>query len=138
MSNGKVSERLAVIRVAGGTLRFARIKNARRPDQLEQHILGVATQGVGDLGDKGLDREGVRDVADRAEPANPRVRFGLAGLAAQIGDRERHVDDTLAQLTRLLSFRVGNKNRADHRRHDAVPPGDDMPLAVDTGIEAFE
>ena len=57
---------------------------ARRADQLEQEVLRVLAQLVGELGHEGLHREGVRDVRDRAEPADPDVRLRLAVLAAEV------------------------------------------------------
>ena len=54
---------------------LAQIDDARRPDHLQQHVLRIAPSCARDLGDERLHREGVRDVGDRAEPADARMRL---------------------------------------------------------------
>src|SRR5579859_2046005 len=63
--------------VVPGVAQLARIDAPRGPDQLQQVILRVATGGRGELGNKRLDCEGMRDVRHGSKPADARMRFGF-------------------------------------------------------------
>ena len=64
------------------------------------------------------------------------MRFGVADLAPQVRDRERHIDQTLADFARLLHLRVGNEGGSDGGRHAAVPPSDWAVLGACLGLAA--
>ena len=112
-----------------------RVDDARRPDQVEQVVLRVASGRMRELGHEGLDREGVRDVRHRAEPADAGMRHGLRVLGPEVRDREGRVDEAHAELERQLVLRVGREDRADGRRGAAVQPRDRQPLVVEAGLD---
>src|SRR6516225_7936279 len=123
-------QRIAVIRVIG-----RRFHEPRRPQKLEQHILGVAPRRVCELGNKRLNRKSMRDVRYRSKPADSRMRFGFADLASQVGNIERQVEDPLTELTSLLEFRIRDKGGPDRRRDGPVTPRDDLALRIEAGID---
>ncbi len=61
-------------------------------DQLQQVVLGIALERRRHFGREALDGEGVRDVGDRPEPADARMRLGLRVLDPQVGNGEGRVD----------------------------------------------
>src|SRR6516162_11909225 len=71
-------DRVRLERVAVNYVVRGRLDRARRPEELEQHLLGVAVCRMRELGDKGLYRESVRNIRHRPEPADARMRLGLA------------------------------------------------------------
>ncbi len=108
---------------------------ARRPDQLQQIIFRIAPGRRRKLRNEALDREGVRDVGDRAEPADPRMRFRLRVLDPQVRDREGHIDRAHAELERRLVLRIGSEDRGDARRHRAVQPSYRLAVRVEPRLQ---
>ena len=111
---------------------------AGRTDHLQQKVLRVPAGGRGQLGDERLDRERMRNVRNRSEPADARMSDRLGVLDAHVGNRERHVDDAHAQLERRLVLRLSIERGDDGRRHAPVQPGDRLALGVDPGLEVLD
>ena len=84
---------------------------------------------------KDCDREGVRDVRHRAEPADPDVRGRLAGLEPHVRDRERHVDQPIPISSGCSCFGSGLKVDMIGRRRAAVPPAADLVGGIQTGLD---
>src|SRR5436305_9250172 len=92
--------------------RFADVDDARRTDQLDEDVLGIAAERMRDFRDHGLDRKGMRYVRDGAEPADPRMRRCFRVLAPDVRNREGHVDKSLAELDRTSVLRLRRECRA--------------------------
>lgn len=126
---------LAVVHVLH---RDVRLETPRGPDQFEQEILRVAAGRVRQLRHETLDSERMRDVVDRAEPADPRVRLRGRVLDPHVRDRERQVRDPLREFARLLVHDAGPEGRLDRRRNRAMLPRDHFPRRIDPAVERFE
>ncbi len=112
-------DRIALRRLAvvPGVAQILRADPARGPITSSRKSFGSRPAAARQLGHERLDRERVRDVRDRAEPADARVRDRLGVLDADVGDRERHVDDAHAELERRLVLR----RRARRSRRWSAP-----------------
>src|SRR3954454_1713577 len=111
------------------------LDDARRADQLQQHILLVSIDGMGDFTDHGLHREGPRDVRHRADPADTGMCGRFRIFALNIGDLERHVDQPHAEFKRRLVHRLSSKRRGDARRDAAMPPGRHLAVLVEASLD---
>lgn len=127
--------RLAVVPVVR---QRARVQLARRADEVEQVLLVIASGFVGQLGHEALHGEGVRDVRDRAEPADAGVRLDLGAFQPQVGDVVGHVDGGHARFQVHLALAAFHEQRQDGRRGGAVQPGGGAPLGVDHGFQTFD
>ena len=127
--------RLAVV---PGVAQHLRADLAGGADHLQQEILRIAARRRGQLGHERLDRERMGNVRDRPEPADPRVGDRLRVLDANVGNRERHVDDAHAELERRLVLCLDVEGRDDRGRHGAMQPRDRLALRVDAGLEMLD
>src|SRR6267142_6078326 len=127
--------RLAVV---PGVAEHLGTDDPRWADDLQQEILRVAARRRGQFGHERLHRERMRDVRDRPEPADPRVGDRLRVLDADVGDRERHVDDAHAELEGRLVLRVDVEGREDRRRDGPVQPRHRRAPLVDAGLEMLD
>ncbi len=111
-------DRVAVIGLAvvPEVLHRIEVDDPRRADQFQQHLLLVAVGGVREFADHRLHREGARDVRHRTEPADAGMRRGFRIFALDVGDLERHVDQSHAEFERRLH---GRRRRQRSRRWSA-------------------
>ena len=99
------------------------IELARLAQQLAQICDWILAGRVGEFVGERAHGECVRNVVDRAIPADPHMIGGRPVLATHVGDRIRHVGDALLELTGTAVGDVRLKGRLDRRKHGAVQPG---------------
>ena len=118
---------------------FGRSTIRGRTDQLQQEVLRVAAELVREFGDEGLDREGMRDVVDRAEPADAHVRSRLAALACACSGRRTACRPSPCRARWTAGcFGSGMKFANEARRRAAMTPGDDLVVRVEPGLEPLD
>ena len=105
------------------------------PEQLVQKLDRVFTGRVGKLVGERAYRERVRNIVDRAIPADPHVVGGRPIFATYIGDRIRHVGDALLEFAGAAVDYVRLKGRFDCRKYGAVQPGSRTPLGIEPCLE---
>ena len=71
---------------------------ARRANELEPDVAGIGLLRLRDLVDERADRERLKDVVDRAQPADARVRGGVADFGGDVGHGECEVQHALLQI----------------------------------------
>src|SRR5580692_10522924 len=84
-----------------------------------------------------LYREGTRYIRHRAEPADAGMGGGFWIFALDVGDLERHVDESHAEFDADLMRRTGGKSRPEAWRDAAVPPSDHLAVGIEAGFDAF-
>src|ERR1700722_13295737 len=82
------------------------VEDARGSDQIEQERLLILARCRREFRDEGLNGESMRNVRDRAPPADLGVRFSLAVLDADVLDVKGHIDEAHALLERHLVFGI--------------------------------
>ncbi len=110
-----------------------------RPDQLEQVVLLVASELVGELRHERLDRERARNVRDRAEPADPRVRHRLAVLGSarwrcRTACRQSPMPSSMKELVAACPRRRSRGSTA--RRCDA--PARHLVVGIDRHLDPLD
>jgi len=89
----------------------------------------------GELVGKRADGEGVRDIVDRAVPANPHMICRGSILAAHIGNVVGHIDNALAQLAAAAVNDIGLECRLDRREDGAMQPRIGTAVLVERRFE---
>ena len=81
----------------------------------------------------GLHGERVRNVVDRAEPADAGLGDGFAGFQPQVGYVERRVDQPQPQFQCAFALRVRHEVGHQRRRNAAMAPGHNLVVLVEAG-----
>ena len=127
----------AVIRIIDDDAQRLQVEDARRSEQLSQIFDRVLARRGGELVDEGADGKGVRDVVDRAVPADPHMVCHGAVLGAHIGNVVGHVDHTLAQLAAAAVNDIRLECRLDCGEHGAMQPRIGTAVLVECGFEVL-
>ena len=130
-------ERIAVVPEPRHPRRLARIDDAVGPDQFQQHVLRIAPQRRRDFRHHGLHGESMRDVGNRAEPADARVCHGAAAFTFQVRDVERVIDQPHAEFERCGMIGARFECGSDRRCHAAMPPRRYFAIRIYARIDPF-
>ena len=80
----------------------------------------------------------MRNVRHRAKPADARVQRSFRVLDAQVGDSERYVDQSHAEIEGSLVLGIGPEDQSECRRGTAMQPGDRLARRVESRLEMLE
>ena len=127
----------AVIRVIDQHAQRLQVEDTGRPEQVSQIFDRVLARRGRQLVDKRADGEGMRDVVDRAIPADPHMVGRSAVLAAHIGNVVGQVDDALAQLAAAAVNGIGLECRLDRREDGAMQPRIGAAVLVERRFEVL-
>src|SRR5208282_5592052 len=102
-------------------------------EQIEQVLERVAAGGVCQLIRKRLDREDLVDTGNRTHPADANVRLGRSVFAAKIGDIERDIGPTLAQVSGIAENHSQIECGRDGREGRALEPRRGPAIRAESG-----
>src|SRR5216683_5942821 len=80
----------------------------------------------------------MRNVRHRAKPADARVHRAFRVLDAQVGDSERYVDQSHAEIEGSLVLGIGSEDQSECRRGTATQPGDRLARRVESRLEMLD
>src|SRR5215469_11297260 len=127
----------AVIRIVDEDAKRLQVKDARRADQLAQILDRVFARRHRKLVGKRADGKGMRDIVDRAVPADAHMARRGAVLATHIGNVVRHVDHTLAQFAAAAVNDVRLERRLYWREDSTMQPCTGTTILVECCFEVL-